>query len=395
MKILHINTNDISGGAARAAYRLHQGLLNEGINSMMLVQKKDSDDSTVIGPKTKLDKGWALIKPEIDKLPLKIFNTKQDGPWSVNWLPTNIIKKINQINPDIINLHWIGNGMISIRELGKIKKPVVWTMHDMWPFTGGFHYSQEFFNQDGSWISKNILNQKLKSWKGLNLTLVSPSKWLADLAVKSNLFKSTPTKVIPYGLDTNIFKPVKKEVATDILNLNSNKQYILFGAMNATSDKRKGFQFLLPAIQELSKKIDKSKTELLVFGSSEPESPPKFNIKTNYLGRIYDDAILSLIYSISSVCVVPSLQDNLPNTVLESLSCGTPCIAFNIGGIPDMIDHHKNGYLVKLYDTKDLADGIKYCLDNSEKLGETGRKKVEKKYDLKTLAKNYIKLYSS
>ncbi|MFO7957444.1 MAG: glycosyl transferase, partial [Candidatus Brocadiia bacterium] len=104
MKVLHINYNDIKGGAARAAYRLHTGLLNKNINSKMLVQKKDSDDTTVIGPETKLGKGWSLVKPEIDKLPLKIFNHNQSGPWSVNWFPTNVTKKIEEINPDIVNL---------------------------------------------------------------------------------------------------------------------------------------------------------------------------------------------------------------------------------------------------------------------------------------------------
>jgi glycosyltransferase involved in cell wall biosynthesis len=384
MKVLHLNTNDTTGGAARAAYKLHQGLL------------KNSDDNTIFGPETKLGKGWALVKPEIDKLPLKIFNTNQDGPWSVNWFPTSIVKKINEINPDIINLHWIGNGMVSIRELGKIKKPIVWTMHDKWPFTGGFHLSSEYINDDASWLSKRILNQKIKSWKKLNLTMVSPSNWLAELAQKSILLKEVDIKVIPNGLDTQVFKPISKKIARNILNLPLDKKIILFGAMGATKNKNKGFDLLIKALHIFENGVtDANDYYFLIFGSSKPKKAPNFKINTNYLGKINDDITLSLIYSSANVAVIPSKQENLPYAVMESLSCGTPCVAFNIGGIPDMIDHLKNGYLARPYETDGLAKGIKYCLKNSEKLGENGRKKVVEEFTFRKQAKNYQLLYKS
>lgn len=396
MKVLHINTSDISGGAARAAYRLSTALRKNGVESYMLAQKKLSDDVNVIGFQTKLGKGWSLVKPEIDKLPLKIFNTNQSGPWSVNWFPTNITKKIKEINPDIVNLHWIGNGMISIRELRKIKKPIVWTMHDMWPFSGGFHYSQKYINHDNSLISNLILKSKIKKWKDLNIYPVSPSEWLANLARKSKLFNSSEISVIPNGLNTTVFKPTDKKVAKRILNLKQNKKYILFGAMKATSDKRKGFQFLLPAIKKLSENINTSKFELLIFGASAPKKPPNFNMTTNYIGKVNSDVELSLMYSASNVTILPSVQDNLPNVVMESLSCGTPCVGFKIGGTPDMIDHKQNGYLAKPYKPTELAKGIFWCIKNTKrnrKLGINARNKVLKEYSLAVLSQNYIKLY--
>ena len=397
MRVLHLNTNDIKGGAAIAAYRLHKGLSKTGIDSKMLVQKKHSDDPTVITPDFKLKKGWDLLKSEINKFPLRIFNTNQGGPWSINWLPTNIIKKIDKINPDIVHLHWIGNGFISIKEIGKIKKPIIWTMHDMWPFTGGFHLSNHYVNNDGSWISKQILKQKIKYWGNLNLTVVSPSTWLANQAKQSKLFKNKVIKVIPNCLDTQVFKPISTKIARNILNLPLGKKIILFGAMGINKDKNKGFDLLAEALMHFSKQIKDHENYLFtIFGGSRPKNSPIFKIKTKYLGRINDDTKLALIYSAADVFIIPSRQENLPNIIMEAMACTTPCVGFNIGGIPDMIDHKKNGYLAKPYYTKDLAKGIQWIIENRERnkrLGKNARKKALKNYNQKNQAKKYKRLY--
>ena len=281
MKILILSLSDLGGGAARAAYRLHQGLLARGINSQMLVQNKVSDDRTVIAPKSKVQRGIAAVKPALDQLPFLACRDRDRtiNIYSSGWQPNNIVSKINEINPDIINLHWICGGFVPIEALSKLKQPLVWTLHDMWAFTGGCHYSGECdrykqscgacpqLGSDRNWdLSRWIWRRKAKAWQNLNLTLITPSKWLGDTAQSSSLFKNIPVEVIGNGIDPQIYQPHTKEVARKILNLPINKKIILFGAIDSTQDKRKGFDLLLAALQKLQSLISNQAVELVIFG---------------------------------------------------------------------------------------------------------------------------------
>jgi glycosyltransferase involved in cell wall biosynthesis len=397
MRIIKLNANDIKGGAARAAYRIHKGLLFQNIDSKMWVQQKESDDFTVKKINSNFLNIPTLLNGRINKLPLKFFNVNEDGPWSINWWPTHIHKEIKKTNPDIVHLHWIGNNFTSIKDLGKIKKPIVWTLHDMWPFTGGFHYSLQCLNHEETFLSKRIWKKKMRYWKDMDLTIATPSNWLGKQAGKSELFKNKTIKVIPNGIDTETFKPIDKKEARNILNLSLDKKYILFGAMSATSDKRKGYNHLREALKIYKNKYkENNNVETLIFGASKPETDIDIGIKTNYLGQINDDTTLSLVYSTADVMVAPSLQDNLPNTVMESLSCGAPCVAFNIGGIPDMVDHKQNGYLATPYSSEDLAEGINWVLEDKkrrQKLSQNARQKVLDNFTLNKVASQYIELY--
>jgi glycosyltransferase involved in cell wall biosynthesis len=281
----------------------------------------------------------------------------------------------------------------------------------MWPFTGGCHYSGECdkytqscghcpqlnSQQDGD-ISGWVWWRKAKAWKNLNLTIVTPSQWLADCARNSSLFQDLRIEVIANGLDIQRYKPIEKKIARHLLGLPQDKQLILFGAMTATSDNRKGFHLLLPAIKKLSQgEIWQHKLELVVFGASEPVNPPDFGLKTHYLGRLNDDISLALVYAAADIFVAPSLEDNLPNTVMEALACGTPSVAFKIGGMPDMIEHQENGYLAHPYDIEDLAQGIHWVLEDSEryqKLCDCAREKVVREFTLEIQASKYLKLYN-
>jgi len=411
MKILHLNTFDISGGAARAAYRIHKGLQGIGIDSKMLVQTKLSDDRTVIAPDTKVKKGLARLRPTLDSAFKKLFSGGSKTIFSPAWLPfSNIPYQIKSISPDIVNLHWICGGMLRIEDLKRINKPIIWTLHDMWAFTGGCHYSDgcERFQQDCgncpqlNRISKNdfsrsILRRKKKSWADLDITIVAPSNWLAECAKKSSLFKDRRIEVIHNGLDLNLFKPVDKTTARRIWDLPMDRKLILFGAMSATSDHRKGFDLLYDGLKKLAVKWS-DKAELVVFGASEPESPPDFGLSVHYMGSLHDEVSLSVLYAAVDVMVAPSRQDNLPNTVVEPLACGTPVVAFDIGGMPDMIDHKLNGYLAKPFDTSDLAAGINWVLSDPERhraLSQAARKKTMEKYSLETQAKKYASLYEN
>jgi len=363
------------------------------VNSTMLVGDKTRDDFTFLSEVSKLGKGWAKISPILDSLLLKSYPNREKSTFSSQFIPDRLSSQVDQLNPDVINLRSINNGYLKIETIAKFNKPIVWTLHDMWAFTGGCHYNGDCINYTNSCgtcpqlhsnkekdLSRWIWQRKAKAWQNLNLTVVTPSHWLAKCAASSSLLKDTRIEVIPYGLDTEQYKPIKKSVARSILGLPEDKQLILFGAMSATSDPRKGFNFLQSALQKLSQSGWGENVELVVFGSSKPINPIELGFNSHYLGRLSDDTSLALVYAAADVFVSPSVQDNLPNTVMESLACGTPCVAFDIGGMPDMIDHQQNGYLAKHFDVEDLASGIAWVLKDEErlqKLGVNGREKVE------------------
>ena len=412
IKPLLVSTSDIFGGAARAAYRLHQGLLSLELDSQIFVQNKLTDDYTVINSyNNEIEKVIVKARPTLDTLPTIFYSKKQQTPFHTQLLPNNSHQKINQLNADIVNLHWITAGFISIASLSKIKAPLVWTLHDMWAFTGGCHYNGDCLSytescgscpqlgsNSNSDLSRQIWKKKHHSWQDLNLTIVTPSHWLADCAKKSSLFQNYRIETIPNGIDKNTYKPIEKKIAQNILNLPQDKKLILFGAVDATSQERKGFQYLISALEKLRHLENDDNFDLIVFGASEPSDNSDFPFKTNYLGKLNDDISLAILYSAVDVFVAPSIQDNLPNTVMEALACGVPCVAFKIGGMGDMIEHQHNGYLAKPLEMSDLAQGIIWVLENDDrhhKLSENARKTVEDKFTLKHQASKYLELYNS
>jgi len=410
MKVAILSTSDVNGGAARSGYRLHQGLQSIGIDSQMLVQDKSGSDKAVTAPSTRLGQSIAKMRVALDALPLKFYRQRDGTTFSLQWLPDKIVPKILQLHPEVINLHWTGEAFIQVETIAKFNRPLVWTLHDMWTFTGGCHYDQDCDRYTAScgacpqlcsskdWdISHWVWQRKAKAWKNLNLTIVCPSLWLAECARASSLFKNVRIEIIPYGLDTARYKPLNRQVARDLLNLPQDKQLVLFGALKATSDKRKGFHLLQPALQEMSKSEWKDGLELVVFGSAAPENPSYLGFKTHYLDILRDDLSLALVYSAADVFVLPYTQDNLPNTVLEAIACGTPCVAFNIGGMPDMIEHQKNGYLAQAYKIEDLAQGMAWVLENKErhqKLCDRAREKAEQEFTLEIQARRYLSLFT-
>jgi len=409
MKVVLLNSSDTEGGAARAAYRLHQGLQGIGVSSQMLVKNKKSGDPKVIWSQNGIANKFDKIISAISNLPLRLYPERNRGIFSPEWLPDSLAAKVAKIQPDIINLHWVCGGYMQVESVPKFNKPLVWTLHDMWPFTGGCHYSEEcdrytkscgscpqlHSNKDSD-LSRWVWQRKAKAWKNIDLTLVSPSAWLAKCASSSSLFKNYRVEVIPYGIDIQKYKPINSQWAREILNLPKDKQIVLFGIAGGTSNRWKGFNLLVSALQSLSKSGWKDRIELLVFGSSQPENAVELGFKAHYLGNLADDISLATVYAAADVFVAPSVYDNLPNTVMEAAGCGIPSVAFNIGGLPDMIEHCSNGYLAKPYETEDLARGIAWVLedpDRHQKLCRSARLKVEEKFTLQVQARAYKNLY--
>lgn len=409
MKPLFLNTFDIEGGAAQAAYRLHLGLQHIGVDSRMLVQFKSGDDVSVVAPASKWAKGISLLRPTLDALPLKLYPGGNGLRFSLAYLPEGLAGKCATINPDIVHLHWVADGFLRIETLRRFRKPLVWTLHDMWAFTGGCHYDEacggyrescgacpQLKSKKQMDLSHWVWKRKKKAWQGLDMTIVTPSRWLAKCARYSSLFRNHRVEVIPNGLDIKRYKPANKKLVRDMLGLPQDKKLILFGAMDALSDKRKGFQFFEPALQNLAQNGWLDLTELMVFGASEPADSPDFGLKAHYLGRLHDDISLALLYAVADVFVLPSIQDNLPNTIMESLACGTPVVAFGVGGIPEMVEHQINGYLARAMDANDLAYGIHWVLADPERcayLGKAARAKAVKEYALEVQAQHYRDLY--
>lgn len=405
MKILFVNSFDYEGGAARSAYRLLNTINNNGISSKLIVQKKFLNDKSILLCKD----NWNGQSPFYDRMPLIKYPDKDSTLFSVATIPNeSLINFINDSDFDIIHLHWISNGFLSIEDISKINKPIVWTIHDNWAFTGGCHIMWEcekYKIECGSCprlrsniendLSKEIFNLKKKAYLNKNdMVIVAPSKWLYNCSKKSKLLKNKKHVNIANPLETNLFKPLNKELARKILNLPENKKLVLFGAMHALNDINKGFKQLKEALEKLS---ITDNIEFIVFGSNEPSKPNEFAFKTHYLGQINDDQLLITLYSSADVMIVPSLQENLSNAIIESLSCGTPVVAFDVGGNSDIIDHKINGYLANPFDTTDLRNGIEWVLlcDNYNSLCINARNKIKKKFNPPLIAKKYKKLYSS
>ena len=408
MKILIVNTSDLEGGAARASYRLHKSLLAIHVDSKMLVQNKSSDDFTVIAETSKLRKGFNKLRPTIDSLPIGFFKERTKTLFSPSWFGfSNIVDQINEMNPDIVHLHWICGGMMTIEDIARIKAPIVWSLHDMWAFTGGCHYDEEcqgYEKECGNCkvlgsdkdndLSKKIFKRKQKAFtQKKDITIVGISNWLNECSKNSTLLKDKNHINLPNPLDTNIFKPFDKEKARELWGLPKDKKLVLFGAMGATSDPRKGFYELMESLEE----IEDSNVELVIFGSERCEDTKDLGFNVYYLGQLYDDVSLVTLYNSVDVMIVPSLQENLSNAIMESLACGVPVVGFDIGGNADMIDHERNGYLAKPFSTIDLAFGIEWVLNNYNYkiLCQNARNKVLNNFDSVVLAEKYIELYKS
>lgn len=409
MKVLHLSTDDRRGGAALAAYRLHNGLRQLQVDSIMMVQRKTSADNTVVGRAGWLGRATQTVRWSLDSLPLWRYGTLRSPVFSAACLNGFAASRTIRIRPDILHLHWTQRGFVSITDIALMRKPIVWTLHDMWAFTGGCHYSsgcRRYVSRCGSCpllrspnqddLSSKILRKKLRAWSNLSLTVVAPSHWLADCARQSSILGRFPTYVIPNGLDTKTFARRPIVEARRHLGLPESGYIVLFGAVNATDDRRKGFAELCSAIAQITAKRPDLKFTLAVFGAESPRTKPDFGVSCKYLGLINDETDLANAYAAADVFVAPSLEDNLPNTVAEALACGVPCVAFRVGGIPDLVQHRISGYLATPHDSEDLAYGIQWVLDNDNRrktLGEKARAAAVRELDHKVAARRYEDLY--
>ena len=409
LRVLHVNTSDLDGGAARAANRIHCALRNIGVDSHMLVTNRREASVHVLRPLSKIQRALHLAKAVAGSRIATCQRTPTNSVvHSINYFSSGLADWINNSDFDIVNLHWLGGEMLSVEEIARIRKPLCWTMHDMWAFSGAEHYDDLDYpgryresytaanrpsGYSGPDIDAWVWRRKQKAWAEKRFHLVSPSRWLADCAKQSALMGQHSCEVIPNCVDTDIFKPLDRKAARNILNLDTDKRYILFGAMSSTSDRRKGFHLLQPALKRLSERAGVAgNVELLVFGARAPVSPPDLGMPAHYLGTFHDDVSLALLYNAADVFVAPSLQENLPNTLVESLACGTPCVAFALGGMLDLIEHGITGMLAEPGDSDSLARCLFEVMKQPPSRVEI-RQKAMQAHEGKLVAAQYSALY--
>lgn len=411
MRILHVNHSDINGGAARAAYRIHRSLVSAGLNSRMRVIDRTSDDATVVGgPPAGTGPIGRYLRRQLARLSLSNFRTANPILHSLAWPDSGLGRELNATGADVLNLHWLGNGTISVREIGRLTKPVVWTLHDMWAFCGAEHYAADMpdsrfrvgylrDNAPDEERTKDFNRQtwmrKFRNWKQ-PMYIVCPSRWLANCAQESILFKDWPVQVIPNPIDLDVWRPIPKPLARSVLGVDPSARLVLLGAPGGLSDPRKGGDLALEALARLAVGPN-APDALLVFGQSAPSGHPALPLPTRFLGQLHDDLSLALTYSAADVFVMPSRQEAFGQTALESLACGTPVVAFEISGLPDIVNHQENGWLARPFDTGDLAKGIGWVLGDEIRravLGATARATVEERFSATLVAKKYGALYA-
>lgn len=420
MKILIVNTYD-HGGAANSCKRLHLALLKQEVDSMVLLKLKQNNWpnsrsfwETVIKPSTfqkienKIKRSLKKLKDNTTKPLTKIqqdfTNTRAEGLelFSFPNSDTDITQSELYKEADLINLHWVANFMDFKSFFKKNKKPIIWTLHDMNPFSGGEHFEEESFGMSESGLplkreltkeemsvfKNNIEIKKKVLNKNNNLTCVAPSKWLVKKAKESKVFEGIPIHYIPYGLDSKIYSPKDQNYSRDLLGIPRDKKVILFVA-DSINNNRKGFAFLKDAFKQLALK----NLILCTIGNSDGL---EMNDEVVQLGTIHDENLMCYAYSAADVFVIPSLMDNLPNTVLESIMCGTPVIGFPVGGIPDMIQDGKNGLLTQDISVSALLETLNKFLNYSHEFDRNEiRENAIKKYDQNIQSNNYIELFQS
>lgn len=394
MKIVILNTSERTGGAAVAAGRLGKALGQAGIQ----VDKLIRENSWLNRFRFYWERLIIFLCNHLNRKNLfavSIANTGMD-------LSGHPLVK----DADIIHLHWINQGFLSLKdieELVKLNKPIVWTMHDMWPCTGICHHARDcekfqmicescfFLKSKGKDLSTSVFDKKLSLYKEANITFVGCSRWLSGKAKKSYLLRDKTVLSIPNPIDTEVYHPMDQDMTRELLGLPSGKRLLLFGALNVT-DKRKGIDYLIEALR----KIEKQDVELVVFGQAKDDIRGLFPVSIHSMGYLSDESKIVALYNAVDMFITSSLEENLPNTIMESMACGTPCVGFEIGGIPEMIDHKINGYVASYKDASDLANGIRWVLEQDQlALSDACVKKVQENYTEEVIVMKYLSLYQN
>ncbi len=413
MKVIHLNTYDGNGGAGKASLRLNTALKSIGISSKVFVLMKFGNDNAVGSFSDNFfSKLIITVKILAERFLPKLYEKGLKIPFSLQFFGINVSQHEALKDADVIHLHWINHGFLTPKNLAQLvtlNKPIVWTFHDSNAFTGGCHvrYTCDRFEQACGYcpilktpgvndVSAKTWQRKQQAYKTLKFEAVCPSQWMQNSVKSSGLLQNIITHQIPNTLNLQTFKPQEKTFCRKELNLPADAFIVLSGFMPSKKDMHKGAPYLVEALSHLVKIIGESqKICLVVFGNSNKQEDLNLPIPVIFLGKIASEEKIVKCYASADVFVAPSLEDNLPNTVMESMACGTPVVGFKTGGIPDMVKHEENGYLANYRDAQDLAVGINWVYNHPERkiLGEKARNYVVENYAEEIIASKYQEVY--
>ena len=414
MRVLIISTNENNGGAALAARRLTEALINNGVKTKMLVADKVSDNINVVQMGRRLSYNINFLWERWCLFWRLGFSTKNLFAVDMANAGVDITKMREFKEADVVHLHWINQGMLSLKGIRKILqsgKPVVWTMHDMWPATALCHLTLgcnnfkkgcnrcKYLLSGGSRndLSAKVWKRKKRMLEGYTVHFVTCSKWLESEAKQSALLKGHVVQSIPNPIDTRVFTKTDRLKARRRLQLPEDKRLVMFVSQRVTN-RFKGMDYLAEACNALTKenKEWRENTALLILGGHAEDVAGQFGSLPVYaLGYVNDTERMVDAYNAADVFVLPSLSENLPNTIMEAMACGVPCVGFNVGGIPEEIDHRQNGYVARYRDAEDLAKGILWTLYEAdrEELSANAMAKVNSCYSQQSVAKKYVSIY--
>ncbi len=415
MRVLLVNTSESAGGAAIAAQRLLRALRQNGVEASLLCRDTATkpgegvarlQSSALNKVKFALERGEIFLANGLTRKGLFSVDTARYG--------ADITRTEEFREADVVHLHWVNQAMLSLSGIERILrsgKRVVWTMHDMWPFTGVCHQAgdcdawkrgcgdcPQLRRPGKNDFSARVFARKREAYKaGGRIAFVGCSQWLAALAAEAPLCAGHTVESIPNPIDTAFYTPVEsKAEARRVLGLPQDKRILLFVAFKAT-DPNKGISYLAAATDFLRKKEPEAAARLSVAiaGKEADEAAKSFSVPAYPLGYVTETERMRLVYQAADVLVMPTLMDNLPNTIVEAMACGVPCVGFEVGGLPQMIDPGVNGYLAKYKDSEDLARGIALTLGSASyaSLCRNARAKAVQSYSEKAVAARYIKLY--
>jgi len=407
MKILLVSSSDKLGGAGIANWRLYQGLKNQGADVHMLVQYKNTVDPEIIEIKSTQEKLRFTIRHKIEQRKTEILKPTRKFTLQ-NTSFSDFKKRIELINPDIIHIQWAHKSFFNITDLSKIYKPILFTMHDMWAFTGGCHYSLDctgfksncencpvIGKESKKSVATNLLRLKKETFNSKqNLHFVALSTWMFKMAKESAILRKKKIYRIPNLLRTQNYKIIPKENARQILNLPQDKTILLFGSLGGKLDPRKGFNFLANALRLLDPSIRKQLLGVIIGEESQTSTDSKLPIDTVSIGFLQDAISLNIAYCAADFSIFPSIQEAFGLMALESLASGTPVCGFDETGLSDIVIHKETGYLAKNKSESDLSEGIKFMINLGKGSGIAIKCKTNSEiFNENKVTNEYLKLY--
>lgn len=407
MKVLHLVAGELSEGAAKGAFWLHKAQLELGIESQLLTSGKDKDGSegVISLSKNPIQIVKVAVLSRLGNWPILFYRRRLTGIFNTGFSGINITRLDAYRDADIIHLHWI-NGLVSLKTIRNIKKPMVWTIRDMWPLTGGCHVTlscrkyetgcgkcPQLKSRSKLDLSRFVVWAKQRSYPP-QLHVVGISKWITSCIKRAVVFQGFPVRTISNNIDSNTFSPIPSHEARRILKIPADKKIILIGAQRVT-DYYKGFGFFLEALSKLK---DTNSFHVVTFGRGASNAMVSSLVPQTHLGFLSDSISLQLAYSSADVFVAPSLMDAFGKTLAESLSCGTPVVCFDATGPADIVEHMKTGYKAKPFESIDLARGIEWVFslpkDKYEDIRLQSRHRAIELFDSRVIAKEYLELYN-